>query len=263
MRNIASQTAQLYRKHRKLINSVLAFLTVYLLLNLLGLIYKPLSPGEILRKENADAVKGFFLRLGIAAPVSFVVLQVAQVVILPIPGQVIGFVAGYVFGWKLGVVYTMTGLTCGSFIVFILSRRFGRPFVERLKGAEAVADFQRLLFKRQATAGGLQQQSEESRRSYELLTFFLIMLLPGLPDNLACFAAGLTRIPIRRLMLAAVVGRFPTALTLALIGEGWASATGNTTLYIITAVALSLTVLYLWKKPKIGRLIRRESGNSL
>jgi uncharacterized membrane protein YdjX (TVP38/TMEM64 family) len=67
-----------------------------------------------MRKEHADAIKGFVLALGFGAPLVFIVLQVLQVVIVPIPGQVIGFVAGYVFGWKLGVIYTMIGLICGS-----------------------------------------------------------------------------------------------------------------------------------------------------
>src|SRR5215468_5764067 len=134
IRIIIYRTQLLYRKHRKLINSALIFLGIYLLLNTLGLFYKPLSPAEILRKEKADAIKEVFLGFGLAAPIFFIVLQV------------IGFVAGYVFGWKLGVVYTMIGLTCGSFIVITLSRRLGRAFVERFKGAEAVEDFERLLF---------------------------------------------------------------------------------------------------------------------
>lgn len=256
IRTFASQTPRLYRKHSKLINSVLAFLGIYLLLSLVGLVYRPLSPGEILKKEHADAVKAFFLGLGVAAPLLFIVLQVAQVVVIPIPGQVIGFVAGYVFGWKLGAIYTMIGLTCGSLIVFSLSRKFGRPFVERLKGAEAVKDFETLFGDPQVTAGGLYQRSKESLRAHGLLTFFLVMLLPGLPDNLACFAAGLTNIPIRRLILAAAVGRLPATLTLVLLGDGWSSAAGNTTLYLISAAALLLTALYLWKRRKVERLVR-------
>src|SRR5262249_47028886 len=103
IRIIIYRTQLLYRKHRKLINSALIFLGIYLLLNTLGLFYKPLSPAEILRKEKADAIKEVFLGFGLAAPIFFIVLQVLQVAVIPIPGQVIGFVAGYVFGWKLGV----------------------------------------------------------------------------------------------------------------------------------------------------------------
>ena len=78
MKITTSQTQLLYRKHRKLIHSALIFLGIYLLLNMLGLIYKPLSPGEILRKEKADAVKDFFLGFGVASPIFFIVLQVPR-----------------------------------------------------------------------------------------------------------------------------------------------------------------------------------------
>jgi uncharacterized membrane protein YdjX (TVP38/TMEM64 family) len=94
-------------------------------------------------------------------------------------------------------------------------------------------------------------------RAHGLLTFFLVMLLPGLPDNLACFAASLTRIPIRRLILAAVVGRFPATLTLALMGDSWSSTAGSMALYVISASALLLTGLYFRKKPKVEGLVRR------
>jgi uncharacterized membrane protein YdjX (TVP38/TMEM64 family) len=168
MRIIASQAARLYRKHRKLLDSVLAFLGVYLLLNILGLVHRSLSPRELLRKEKVDAVKAFFLGLGVAAPLLFIGLQASQVVIIPVPGQVIGFVAGYVFGWKLGAVYAIAGLTCGSLIAFTLSRRFGRPFVESLKGAEAIKDFEALLFNQQADTGRMMsgQKNRCGRMAY-------------------------------------------------------------------------------------------------
>jgi uncharacterized membrane protein YdjX (TVP38/TMEM64 family) len=83
------------------------------------------------------------------------------------------------------------------------------------------------------------------------------MLLPGLPDNLACFAAGLTRIPLRKLVLAVIVGRFPAALALALFGDGWSGTAHNTTLYVISAVALVLTGLYLWERPKVEKVLRK------
>lgn len=250
-----------YKKHSKIVNAVLILLGAYGALASIGVFYKPLSPESLLRKENTDAAARYVLSYGAAAPIFFIGLQVCQVVVLPIPGQVVGIVAGYIFGWKLGVTYTMIGLTLGMIIVFTLSRKLGRSFVEKLNGPEAMQDLETLFASRDGnTGGGFYQKSAQTLRSNALLTFFLFMLLPGLPDNLACFVAGLTKIPVRYLLLAALVGRFPAALTLALFGDGWSKAQSSTTLLILGAAALLLTVIFLWKKEKIEALVRRVAG---
>ena len=256
----SSRTMIFYRKHNKLVNSVIILLGVYATLAGIGVFYKPLSPASLLRKENTDAVAHYVLSYGWAAPIFFIGLQVCQVVIVPIPGQVIGIVAGYIFGWKLGVTYTMVGLALGMVIVFTLSRTLGRNFVEKLNGPEAMRDLEGLLSSRNSNVGGFYQKSAQTLRSNALLTFFLFMLLPGLPDNLACFVTGLTKIPIRYLLMAALVGRFPAALGLSLFGDGWSKAESSTTLLMLAGVALFLTVVFLWKKQKIVEIVRKVAG---
>lgn len=258
---LGSRTKLFYKKHRKLVNAIIILLGVYATFVSIGAFYKPLSPESLLRKENTDAVALYVLSYGPAAPIFFVALQICQVVILPIPGQMIGIVAGYIFGWKLGVAYTMVGLTIGMIIVFTLSRRLGRSFVEKLNGPEAMQDLEALFSSRDGNAGGgFYQKSAATLRSNALLTFFLFMLLPGLPDNLACFVAGLTKIPVRYLLAAALVGRFPAALALSLFGDGWSKAENSSTLLFLGGVALLLTVIFLWKKQKIEAFVRKVAG---
>jgi uncharacterized membrane protein YdjX (TVP38/TMEM64 family) len=249
-----------YKKHYKFVNAIIILLGAYATLAGIGVFYKPLSPESLLRKENTDAVAHYVLSYGRWAPFFFVGLQICQVVILPIPGQVIGIIAGYIFGWKLGATYTMAGLACGMIIVFTLSRKLGRGFVEKLNGTEAMRDLEVLFSSRDGKEGGLYQKSAQTLRSNALLTFFLFMLLPGLPDNLACFVAGLTKIPIRYLLLAALVGRFPAALTLSLFGDGWSKAESSTTLLALAGAALALTVVFLWKKQRIEAIVRKVAG---
>jgi len=247
------------QKHRRLVSTIIILLSAYAILATIGVFYKPLSPETLLKKENTDAAARYVLSYGWAAPIFFIAIQVCQVVILPVPGQVVGIVAGYIFGWKLGVAYTMIGLTLGMVVVFTVSRRLGRGFVEKLNGPAALRDFE-ALFASSGNTSGFYQKSAQTLRSNALLTFFLFMLLPGLPDNLACFVAGLTRIPVRYLLVAALVGRFPAALTLSLFGDGWSKAQNSTTLLVLGGVALLVTVIFLWKKQKIEAMVRKVAG---
>jgi uncharacterized membrane protein YdjX (TVP38/TMEM64 family) len=247
-------------KYAKLFYAILAIASLWVLLSWLGARYRPLSPEFVLSKEGADAFKNYLLSWGPAAPGFFIGIQVLQVLIAPIPGQAAGFVGGYVFGWVLGTLYSMTGLALGSWIVFLLSRKFGRAFVEKLNAAEALRDFEQLLSRKAESAESALVKSKRTLSSHPLMTFFLIMLLPGLPDDLVCFAAGLTNIPIWQLMLAAVAGRFPGMLVLSMAGAGFSSAETNRVFIAFVVTAVLLAALYLWKQRQIKALIGRLVG---
>jgi len=79
--------------------------------------------------------------LGSLAPLAFVTLQTAQVVLAPIPGQLLGGVGGYLFGTLRGTAYSMAGVLLGSALVFAIARWYGRPYVERVvDGVRAALD---------------------------------------------------------------------------------------------------------------------------
>jgi uncharacterized membrane protein YdjX (TVP38/TMEM64 family) len=254
-----SRLAAYYRKHSTLFLGVLGFIALWLVLAFAGMFYQPLSPEVLLTKESADRAKQYILSFGGAAPLFFIVLHVLEVVLAPIPGQAAGFAGGYIFGWKPGVLYTMVGLSIGSLIVFLLSRKLGRAFVERFNGREAMKDFEELLLGEGASHGAY-AKSRDAVSSHGLLTFFVIMLLPGLPDDLVCFVAGLSRIPIWQLMLVVIAGRFPGMLVLAMAGDGFSQAETNRIFYLFIAATLAITVLYFWKKSAFERLMRRFAG---
>ena len=56
----------------------------------------------------------------------FIVFQVFQVLIAgAIPAEISGITGGYLYGPIVGVFYSTIGLSIGSWLAFLLSRRFG------------------------------------------------------------------------------------------------------------------------------------------
>lgn len=154
------------------------------------------------------------------AALAIIVLQIGQVLLAPIPGQIVNVAAGYLFGTLLGTFYSLLGTATGSWIAFAMARAYGRPLVERLVPGQTLAWLD----------AGAQRRG--------LFFFALVFLLPFLPDDLACFAAGLTRIPIPALMAVAVTARIPGILVSSWLG---ANAEGLSTTHwavLITASAL-------------------------
>lgn len=183
---------------------------------LLGRRYVPVVSDPVALRA---LVRGF----GPWAPVAFVLLQAAQVVAAPIPGQVLGFVGGYLFGTLPGALYSLLGVTLGSAVAFGLSRRFGRPYVERVLTSETLARFDGIAAENASFA------------------LFVAFLIPGLPDDALCFVAGLTEIPLRRLVAIAVLGRAPGFLLVAFVGSQTATG-GYAVATLVTAALVGLSV---------------------
>ncbi|MFB6139604.1 MAG: TVP38/TMEM64 family protein [Halosimplex sp.] len=150
--------------------------------------------------ETPAAFRAWLLSFGAWAPVAFVGVQTMQVVVAPIPGQVVGLASGYVFGAVYGTLYSMLGTVLGTALAVGIARRYGRTYVERFVAPESLARF------------------DDAVADEGYLALFVSFLLPGLPDDVLCFAAGLTEIPLTHVVALALVGRFPSVLLLNLAG---------------------------------------------
>lgn len=189
---------------------------------------------------DQEAVKAWITSLGIWGPLAFILLQITQTVISPIPGNVVGFVGGLLFGWW-GVLLSTIGSTIGYAIVLILVRRFGRDLVEKLISKELLDKFDYL-----ATEKGS-------------MIFFLIFLIPALPDDVVMCVAGLTKLPIRQLLFMAAVGRFPSVVVTNQLGNSISNDNIGQAI-VLAVVSLIVVGFCLWKREAIMRLAgaRRE-----
>lgn len=187
------------------------------------------------------AFRAFVLGYGPLAPAVFVLLQAGQVVVAPIPGQLTGVAAGYLFGALAGTAYSLAGIVLGSTVVFALSRRFGRPYVERVVAPDALARFDDLV--------------DGSGR----LGVLAVFVVPGLPDDAVCFVAGLTDIPLWQLVVIAAVGRLPTVFLMALVGAQVADARLLDAATVALAVVALSIVGYRFRDRLVGALGARHS----
>jgi len=172
-------------------------------------------------------VQEFVTRFGYWAPLATILLHVAQVLLAPIPGQVIDAVNGYLFGAAWGTFYSLVGVIAGSTLAMALARRFGRPWAERL-----------------IKKGTLERLDGYSQQRGALF-FFLVFLIPFLPDDVACFLAGLTLLPLPELIVLAAIGRLPGILAANLVGANAAALTQTQVAFF--AAGLAVIALAFWR----------------
>jgi uncharacterized membrane protein YdjX (TVP38/TMEM64 family) len=145
-------------------------------------------------------LKEVILSYGAYSPLAFILLQILQVVVAPIPGGAIEFLGGYIFGVKAGFFYSMVGLLLGSWIAFGLARVFERWAVEKFV-------------------------SEDTRKKFDYLVghegailSFLLFLIPGFPKDALCYILGLTPMHFGIFLIISTIGRVPGTLMAILQG---------------------------------------------
>jgi len=171
-------------------------------------------------------------------PAALATLEMTQALLAPIPGQAIEAVGGYLYGPWLGAFYAMLGICAGSLLNFLLARRFGRPWVVRLVSSQALARLDDL-----ARRGGA-------------LFFFLIWLLPFVPDDLACLAAGLTPMPTRQFLFLMLLGRLPGIFVSTWIGANVAQIRPIWWAVLFVLACLAALVAWRWGEPAQTAMLR-------
>lgn len=151
-------------------------------------------------------VREWMAGFGPWGPLVSIALNVAQVLLAPLPGQFVGMANGYLYGLWPGTCYSMAGLVLGTALAMALGRWGGRPLVERLVDARKLRRWDRIAQHRGA------------------LFFFLVFLLPFLPDDLACFLIGLSPLSIPRMVVLAMLGRLPGVFASCWVGAHAARA---------------------------------------
>lgn len=201
----------------------------------LTLAVRAYAPGAL----DPRTVRAFVLGFGPWAPVVYVAITVAQVVVAPIPGQVLGVAAGYLFGPVAGTAYSVLGVAIGSALTAVLARRYGRPYVERVVTPATLARF---------------DGAAEDDAAFAL---FLAYLVPGLPDDAISFVGGLTTVPLWKLVALAAVGRAP-GFALAAFAGAELDARPLVGVAVLLALGLLSVVGYLARDRLTARLGTRR-----
>lgn len=120
----------------------------------------------------------------------FFCFQIFQVVVPIVPGGITTVVGFLTFGPFLGFFLNTLGIFLGSAILFLLVRKYGRPFVSLFINDSQMEKYERKL----------------ASKTYERF-FILNMLSPIAPADIMIMITGLSRISFRRFILIVVICR--------------------------------------------------------
>jgi uncharacterized membrane protein YdjX (TVP38/TMEM64 family) len=190
---------------------------------------------------NKHELKRFILSFGAYSPLAYILLQIIQVIVAPIPGGAIEFLGGYLFGVKAGFIYSMIGLMLGSWAAFSLARIFEKIAVEKFV-------------------------SERTRKKFDYLVehegvilSFILFLLPGFPKDALCYILGLTPMHLGIFLIISTIGRIPGTLIATLQGAKAFEHQYYTFGILLGGSALVILAFYIYHE-EIHHLVKKLKG---
>ena len=223
-------------------NKSLFFRLGGLVLIVAGLIFLGVKYTVPLTRLVGDAGKfGNYLQsFGTLGVVMFVLIQSAQVIMAPIPGELTQFAGGYIYGTWLGTLYSMVGILLGSMVVFVLGRWLGFPLLRLIIPDRVLQKFNFLI--------------NHPKTELVILVLFLI---PGSPKDMLTYIAGLTPVKPVRFFVTAMVARFPGILLSSFIGDHVEEKQYGAVI-VASVIALVLFVVGVLLQDRVTRMFKHR-----
>jgi uncharacterized membrane protein YdjX (TVP38/TMEM64 family) len=178
--------------------------------------------------HDRQHLKGYIRSFGAYSPPAYILLQIIQVVVAPIPGGAVEWLGGFLFGVKAGFIYSMIGLTLGSWLAFSFARIFEKVAVEKFV-------------------------SEQTRKKFDYLVkhqgailSFILFLIPGFPKDALCYILGLTPMHLGIFLIISTIGRIPGTLMACLQGGKAFEHQYKTFLILLGISGLLVLVFYIY-----------------
>lgn len=160
------------------------------------------------------------------------IIQVIQIVIAIIPGEITEFVSGTLYGTFFGSLICLTGVFLGQLLVFVLVKWLGVKFAWKMVSGK---EFKKLKF-----------LNDEKKLKY---TIFLLFFIPGTPKDVLTYFVPMTKIKLEQFLLLSCVARIPTIVSSAYAGATFAEGNFLQTLFVYIVIgAISIAGLLIHHK---------------
>jgi len=200
-----------------------------------GLVHVLLT-SEFSAEEKVAALRAFFERFGVGAPLAYVGFVTVEVVIAPIPGTMLYAPGGVIFGGFWGGLLSLAGNGIGAGMACMLVRAILGERAETYLSRSTLAPYEASITRRGAWV------------------IFLLRVNPLTSSDLVSYAAGFTTLSVWKVMLATIAGMAPLCFAQAYLADGLLTAYPQLiypllTLCAVYAVVVLCVLTKLFKKP--------------
>lgn len=189
-----------------------------------------LKTGIYEKIDSVEDLRAFVSSFGVYSEIFYILIQFLQVAVLPIPSFITVGAGVILFGPLKAALLSIVGIVLGSFFAFFVARKLGLNVVIWLIG-------ERNLNKALSFISGKTR-----------IFFTFMFLMPFFPDDMLCFAAGITSVDARFFAIMITCVRTITVFTAcysinnSLIPYNTVSGISVWIIVLICAIALTIVV---------------------
>ena len=174
---------------------------------------------EFKRKIQTTGIYGFlFLSL----------LQIAQILLIILPGEPLEILAGMCYGKIWGTLFIMITSTIISTIIFILVKKYEKKFVHNFYDKEKIKKIEKNRF------------FKNPKKIERIL--FILFLIPGTPKDLLVYVSGLFPIKTHRFILITTIARIPSIVTSTIAGDNLMKGSWKSGIILYLVITLIIVV---------------------
>ena len=215
------------KNKRKAIKIVLNVISIALFIGLIIYLFPMMK--ELVTPEGRIAFKERLDSMGAGKFGVMFFLEIAQILLVVLPGEPLEIMAGMCFGTVGGTIFIMATVALTTTLIFYLVRKFGRGYVEEFFKKEKLEKIENSKF-------------FKDEKNIEIV-MTILFLVPGTPKDLLVYIGGLLPIKPVRFILISTFARFPSVITSTIVGSS--ILTGNVKTSIIIYVVTFLVTLLI------------------
>ncbi len=232
----AVQKADIYRFLGLVCFIAVTGLTIYLLWPMIGECFEPGGTTRVLNDIQSAGAGGVFILF---------VLQILQVVVAVIPGEITQIAAGIMYGPWLGALLIIVGAAVSSALVYLLVKKLGAPFVQAMVSDKFAARIEKL----------------ESTHRFDLIVFVLF-LIPGMPKDIFTYLLPLTKMELKQFLILTTLGRFPGVLLSTYAAAGLIDGNATKSIAIFVGLGAVAVLAIVFCNPLMDRLGRAKTRHA-
>ena len=189
--------------------------------------------------ENQEKFKNYIESLGWKGWLTILAIQISQIFIAFIPGEVVEVLSGILYGALGGLFICLLGIFIGSLLIFATVKLFANKNLNTYKDK-------------------LKTYSFLNNPKKIHIYLFILFLIPGIPKDIFIYLAPFLPIKFTSFLIISLIARIPTILSSTIIGTSLVS--GNYLISIIIFVIFgTLGLLGIIFNEKIINLFARRN----
>ncbi len=140
-----------------------------------------------------EEIRTYIESFGVRAPLVFIILYTVLTIFLP--STPLMAIAGILFGFSFGVLYTTIGGLLSSVILFYISRILGQKWVDQVLKHKYL---------------GKLKNYNNSLNNRAIVDLIILRIMPIMPFNVLNILMGVSKITIKDYLIGTLIGLIPS-----------------------------------------------------